>query len=162
MKDFYEKEKESFNEPEKVTASHILFKVDEDADADAKDAKRKAAEAAREKLVKGADFAQLAKEMSDCPSSKQGGNLGSFARGQMVKPFEDAAFSQDVDAIGPVVETKFGYHIIKVTDHSKAEQKTFEDVKDDIESKLEDQKRRELVQAYVAKLEDEADITYPE
>ena len=66
-------------------------------------------------LDEGGDFAEIAKANSDCPSAEAGGDLGSFARGQMVKEFEDAAFAQEVDVVGDIVETQFGYHLIKVT-----------------------------------------------
>lgn len=69
----------------------------------------------KKELDGGADFAALAKANSDCPSSAQGGDLGAFGRGQMVKPFEDATYELPVGAVSGVVETPFGYHLIKRT-----------------------------------------------
>jgi parvulin-like peptidyl-prolyl isomerase len=97
-----------------VRARHILVKAAEnDGDAARAESKR-VAEQIRKQIVDGAGFADMAAKHSDCPSKQKGGDLGSFGRGQMVKPFEDAAFSQKENAIGPVVETSFGYHIIQV------------------------------------------------
>jgi peptidyl-prolyl cis-trans isomerase C len=80
-----------------------------------KAAKKAKIEDIKKQLEGGADFAELAKANSDCPSGQKGGDLGKFARGQMVKPFEDAAFTQEVGKVGGIVETQFGYHLIKVT-----------------------------------------------
>lgn len=76
----------------------------------------------QKQLAEGTDFAELAKTNSDCPSSQKGGDLGEFTRGQMVKPFEDAAFAQEIGKVGEIVETPFGYHLIKVTAKSPAQE----------------------------------------
>ncbi|HRR33131.1 MAG TPA: peptidylprolyl isomerase [Kiritimatiellia bacterium] len=88
-------------------------------DAD-KAAKKDKIASIKKQLEDGADFAELAKANSDCPSGQKGGDLGEFTRGQMVKPFEDAAFSQEIGKVGDIVETQFGYHLIKVTAKSPA------------------------------------------
>lgn len=82
--------------------------------------KRAKLEGIRKQLIGGADFEDTARNVSECPSAKKGGDLGEFARGKMIKPFEDAAFSQEIGAIGPVIQTRFGYHILKVTARSPA------------------------------------------
>lgn len=84
-------------------------------------AQRIAIESIRRQLLAGSNFESMAQSCSDCPSGKQsGGDLGPFARGQMVKSFEDAAFAQKVGEIGPIVESPFGFHVIKVTAHHAA------------------------------------------
>lgn len=84
-----------------VHCAHILVKTEKEA------------QNILERLKKGDKFANIAKEVSLCPSKKRGGDLGTFSRGQMVKEFEKAAFSLQKGEISPVVKTKFGYHIIK-------------------------------------------------
>lgn len=88
---------------EMVRASHILVKTEEEA------------KKLKEEIKNAEDFAQKAKEVSLCPSGKNGGMLGQFGRGQMVKPFEDAAFSLKVGEISEPVKTQFGYHLIYVS-----------------------------------------------
>jgi len=117
IQEFYKKNKEKFRTPETVHARHILVAKTAGEDEKAKAAKRAKAENLRKQLLAGGDFAALAKANSDCPSKDQGGDLGTFSKGQMVKPFENAAFSQKKNEIGPVVETDFGFHIIQVLDH---------------------------------------------
>ena len=92
---------------ERVRASHILVSTKEEADK------------IFSELKSGKDFAELAKKYSKCPSSKNGGDLGFFGKGQMVKEFEDAAFSLKIEEVSNPVKTQFGYHIIKVTSITK-------------------------------------------
>lgn len=158
----YEKSKERFTEPEQVHARHILLKVEDGADAPAKAARKGAAEAIRKQLAEGADFAALAKEKSDCPSREEGGDLGTFPKGKMVKEFEDAAFSQKVNDVGPVVETKFGYHIIQVLEHTEAKARTLAEAKDEITAGLRQGAQRDVLMAYVDDLQKAARIVYPE
>lgn len=103
---------------DQVKASHILLMYSGSARSTATrskdEAKTQIAEL-KQQLDGGADFADLAKQHSDCPSSSRGGDLGSFGRGQMVGPFEDAAFALPVGGVSDVVETDFGYHIIQRT-----------------------------------------------
>lgn len=87
----------------------------------AKAEKKAKIERLKKLLDNGADFAELAKSNSDCPSGKNGGSLGEFTHGQMVKPFEDAAFSQEIGKVGDIIETQFGYHLIKVTAKTAAQ-----------------------------------------
>jgi peptidyl-prolyl cis-trans isomerase C len=157
--DFYEKNKDKFTKPETVHARHILVtKVPEDTEKTLTEKKAKA-EDLRKKLVGGADFADLAAKNSDCPSKQAGGDLGTFARGQMVKPFEDAAFSQEKNAIGPVVETDFGFHIIQVLDHQASQVvKLDADTKQRISTYLESEKRKSAFDGIVKGLKAAANI----
>ena len=160
LKKHYEENKESFNSKESITASHILLKTDPGSDEKVKSGKLKAIQKLREQLItaKGVGFDKLAKEHSDCPSSARGGDLGSFGRGQMVPAFEKAAFTQKIGDVGEVVETQFGYHLIKVTKKSTAGQRKFEDVKEEISRQLDAPKRQKTMQEYIASLESKAKI----
>jgi peptidyl-prolyl cis-trans isomerase C len=103
---------------ESVRASHILLMYKGSARSTATRSKDEAAQQIQQiktQIDSGADFASLAKQHSDCPSKSAGGDLGSFGRGSMVKPFEEAAFGLPVGGTSNVVETDFGYHIIRRT-----------------------------------------------
>jgi len=114
VEEYFKTKAKQFSTPEKVHARHILIKTDSKDNETVKKEKKNKIEKLREDLIKGADFTEVAKENSDCPSGKaNGGDLGTFARGRMVKPFEEAAFSQKINEIGPVIETRFGFHIIQ-------------------------------------------------
>jgi len=158
VKAFYEENKDGFSQGDSVTASHILLKVDPSDDDAAKAAKKARIEALREELLAGGDFAKLATENSDCPSKSSGGDLGSFGRGQMVPEFEDAAFSQAVGSVGEVVETQFGYHLIKVSEKASAETLGFDEVKERITDMLYSQAQQDAVKEYVDGLREKADV----
>lgn len=103
---------------DQVNASHILLMYQGSMRSTAtrsKDEAKQQIESIHQELGQGGDFAALAKTHSDCPSGQQGGDLGSFGRGQMVKEFEETAFGLDVGQTSGVVETPFGYHIISRT-----------------------------------------------
>lgn len=156
----YEEQKASFVQPEQVEARHILVKFDA-TDSDKVKAEKKAKiEKLRAQLVGGADFAKVAKENSDCPSKEKGGDLGSFPRGQMVKAFEDAAFSQATNAIGPVIETQFGYHIIQVTGHETGKTNTLNEVKYKLAAHLRQKQQMEMFETFIAKLKTQTKVTY--
>ena len=151
VKAFYDKNPETFTQSEQVRASHILITVDAKAtDAEKKKAKEKI-EALLKQVKTGADFSKLAQENSGCPSSKQGGDLGYFGKGQMVKSFEEAAWSLKPGEVSGVVETQFGYHIIKVSEKKAASKISFDEVKAKIADNL---KRKKIGDAINATLED--------
>ena len=87
--------------PNEVHCAHILMKTEKEA------------QAVMERLGRGEKFANVAREVSLCPSGKRGGDLGTFGRGKMVKEFEEAAFALQKGQISPIVKTKFGYHIVR-------------------------------------------------
>jgi peptidyl-prolyl cis-trans isomerase C len=157
-RNFYNENPEQFKQAEQVKASHILIKVQPTADEAKKTEARKKIESVQGKLKKGDEFADVAKEYSEGPSKSRGGDLGYFKRGQMVKPFEDAAFSMNVDQVSGVVETQFGYHIIKVTDKKPASTSTYPEVKDQLQEQLKQQKTRQAVGEYVDGLRKDAKI----
>lgn len=146
LKAYFDKNIGNFN-GEKVTASHILIdtvKVKGDEEK-LKEAKEKIDKIKKE-LDEGADFAELAKKYSDCPSAMSGGNLGPFGRGEMVKEFIDTAFSLDVNSVSSPVKTQFGYHIIKVTDKKEGKDINFEEVKERVTIALHNEKTISLIE----------------
>jgi peptidyl-prolyl cis-trans isomerase C len=158
---YYKENEEDYNKPEEVRASHILIKVAQSATEEEKAAAKAKIEKLLKELKGGADFATLARENSDCPSRVKGGDLGFFERGSMVKPFEDAAFGMQPGQMSDVVETQFGYHIIKITERKPAGQTPFEKVKADIIKTLQQVKKGESFRQYINKLRAEAKVVFP-
>jgi peptidyl-prolyl cis-trans isomerase C len=159
---FYRDHPESFQSGEQVRASHILIRVEATAPEEDRSQKRLGLAGLKGEIEKGADFAQMASDHSDCPSKARGGDLGYFERGKMVKPFEDAAFEMKVGDVSEIVETQFGYHLIKVTDHQDPRTAPFEEVKAQVENLLNRRERDKAVNEYLAQLRGSAKIEYAE
>jgi peptidyl-prolyl cis-trans isomerase C len=157
-KKFYDENKDKFKREESARASHILIGVDEKASAEDRKKAKEKAESIRKRIAAGEDFATLAKSESTCPSASRGGDLGFFAKGQMVPEFEKAAFALKPGEVSNVVETKFGYHIIKLQEKKPAGSVTFDEAKKNIEEYLKAQKIREGVNSYLAQLRKQAKI----
>lgn len=155
---FFTQNPDKFTRSESVKASHILIGVDEKAAPDEKKKAADKAEKLRKELAGGADFAELAKANSTCPSSKQGGDLGFFNKGQMVPAFEKTAFELKPGQISDVVETQFGYHIIKLTEKKAAETVSFKEAQPRIEEFLKGQKVNDAVGEYIAEARKSAKI----
>jgi peptidyl-prolyl cis-trans isomerase C len=157
-KDFYESHPDSFKQPEQVRASHILIKIDPQADESQRAQARQQIEHIQRKLQEGEDFATLAKTFSQDPSGARGGDLGYFRRGEMVKPFEEAAFALKPGEVSDPVESTFGYHLITVIDKKPETTIAYEDIKDRIEHYLKDKNVQEKVRLQVQRLKEKAKV----
>lgn len=160
IKESFEKNKEALSIPETVRARHILIKVEDTDTKEQKEAKYKKANEIRKSIKEGADFTKLARENSDCPSKANGGDLGEFARGDMVKPFEDVAFKLGTNEISDVVETEYGYHIIQTLAHNPPYTPSLNEVKGKIIIKLKMAQFQNKLATYLNELRDKAKIEY--
>ena len=157
-KDYYDKNTDLFKQPEKIQASHILVKVESGADESVKAKALKKIQKIQKELKEGGDFAELAKKYSDCPSGAKSGDLGYFGRGQMVKPFEEAAFSLKPGEISDIIETGFGYHLIKAGNKEPEVITDYKDIKDKLIQYLKQIKTGEEVKKYIETLKGKAQI----
>lgn len=133
---YYSEHKDQFTTPEKVEASHILIRVDENApEKEVAQAEKKALDA-YERVNGGEAFADVAKAVSEDLSSDNGGYLGAFGRGEMVKPFEDAVFALETGQISRPVRTAYGWHVIKLDGRYPASTRSKEEAEGDIRSRL--------------------------
>ena len=140
IREYFEANKARFAKGASVHAKHILV-----------DSEEKCNELLESIVSGGKAFEDVAKESSTCPSGANGGDLGEFGKGQMVKEFEDAAFAAEIGHVVGPVTTQFGYHLIKVEDKKEAEDAKLDDVKEQIKSEIMQKKQQK---AYTAKVEE--------
>jgi len=136
VRDYYEENREIFRQEKEVRARHILFKLAQNASEEEEKKVREKASMVLEKARKGEDFPNLAKKYSEGPTAQKGGDLGFFSEGQMIKPFEEAAFKMKKGEISELVRTRFGYHIIKVEDVKEERQRNLDEVREEIRKAL--------------------------
>jgi peptidyl-prolyl cis-trans isomerase C len=153
VQEFYDQNPDQFKQQERVRASHILISASQNADAAAKSQARAKAEQILKDVKAGGDFAALAKEHSQDPGSAvNGGDLGFFQQGQMVGPFNDVAFNLKPGEISDLVETQFGYHIIRVAEKEPGRTIPLDEVRPRVEQFLENRNREEQTEAFVQSL----------
>ncbi|MHC4673877.1 MAG: peptidylprolyl isomerase [Planctomycetota bacterium] len=164
ISEYYQKNLEKlYKKSDMVKASHILIDTRKTkTDEEKAEARKKAEGILADAKKEGADFAALAKQHSSCPSKQRGGELDPFPRkGKMVEPFAAAAFALKVGEISDIVETRFGYHIIKVTEKKKAKTIPLAEAKNSISKTLSQNKIQTLMKDHMDKLMKSAKIVYP-
>jgi parvulin-like peptidyl-prolyl isomerase len=147
----------AYGEDKTASVRHILLLTEGKSDQEKVEIRKKMEEILA-KAKSGEDFGELARQYSEDPGSKENGGLyENFGRGRMVKPFEEAAFSVPVGEISPIVETEFGYHVIKVVDRKK-ETRPLEEARPELEARLKKEKKTEGYTLYLAKLKESAEF----
>jgi peptidyl-prolyl cis-trans isomerase C len=160
---YYSEHREMFKEPPQVRASHILVKT-EGGDEEAKSKARAKIDAIRARVTGEINveqaFADAARENSDCPSGQEGGDLGWFGPGQMVPEFDKAAFEMKVDEISDVVETQFGFHILRKTGEKPGGEKSFDEVKGSLKEALAREAKNAAFGRFMGELRADAKIEF--
>lgn len=152
VKNFYDQNPAQFQQPEQFRASHILLMVPQDATPEQKKETRAKIDDLAKQIAAGADFAELAKAHSQDGSASQGGDLNYFARGQMVEPFQKAVESLEVGQVSGVVETQFGFHLVKLTDKKAGRTVPLAEVNKKIADYLVMQQRQQRANGFVESL----------
>lgn len=146
---YYDKNPEFFTTKESVHARHIIVRTDSSDTPEQRAEEREKIDKALARVRSGEEFQKVAAEASEGPSAKNGGDLGYFTRADMVQPFADVAFSLEPGQVSDVVETRFGFHIIKVVDHRDAGTAAFEDVKDRLVEALQQRRVGEALENHL-------------
>ena len=158
IREFYDGNPKSYFRKESIKVSHILIKLDENPGPEEKEKAFKKAQEIRKEIVAGADFAEMAKKHSECNSASGGGSLRYLNKGYMPEEFDKVAFTLEKGKVSDVVETKFGYHIILVTDKISEGITPYDEVKDFIKKFLQEDESKKLLDAHIAKLREKAKI----
>ena len=157
VKEHFEQTKSEYSEEPTVKASHILIDTRKMKTKEEKDQAKDKIKKIKAEIDAGKDFAEAAKQYSDCPSKEKGGDLGFFQRkGQMVEPFAAAAFALKVGQVSDPVETNFGFHIIKVTEIKEAKEANFDDA--NVKQKVKQEMMKEKAQALMTQIKQDAKI----
>ena len=159
---FYERNVEEYTTPVEVKARHILIKANIEMSAEEKAEKRQQAEEILKQLQQGADFEELAKQYSEDFTKEQGGDLGWFKPGEMVAGFEEAAFNLEPGEMSAVVETPFGFHIVRVDEKKEGHIQSLEEVRAEIEDLLKELRAEKKLNLefnrLVSRMEEEKDL----
>jgi peptidyl-prolyl cis-trans isomerase SurA len=155
VRQFYEAHKQEFDLPEQVVLAEILLST-EGKSPEEVDAIRRKAEDLHNRVVKGAEFTQIATRYSEGSTGKEGGNIGTFQRGQLDKQLEDAVFALSKGQMTDVIQTKTGFEILKVVDHFQAGLQPLSKVQDQIQNKLYMEKMEPAMRDYLAQLREES------
>jgi peptidyl-prolyl cis-trans isomerase C len=147
IEDYYNANQENFTMPETLRASHILVPTEEDADA------------VLVELSNGRNFEDLARTRSIDPTSEIGGDIGYFTKNRLVPEFEEVCFNMQIGEISGIVKTKFGYHIIKLTERKAPHVKDLAEVRDNVELSLARIKKKMLFNEFVTRLKERSQIT---
>jgi len=150
VKTYFEQNKERYLVPEMVRASHILTSTEEEA------------KKAQDELNAGVDFTEVAKKYSKDLTKDRGGDLGYFKKGQMIPEFEKTAFSLEINQISDIIKSRFGYHIIKLSDRKPATYREFSEVKDNIRNLLTRNNQRKAFDEFANNLKNKAYIEIKE
>jgi peptidyl-prolyl cis-trans isomerase C len=156
---FYNENREKMEQPEQLRLSHILTRVEPRASLAERELAYQKIRGIHEKVLQeGADFAAMAREFSEDPESKDKGGELLIKRGQTVPAFEEAAFGLEQGAVSEVVETRFGYHVIKLYERIPARTASYEDVESLIQEVLEQQELQHLIESEIKGLREEASV----
>ncbi|MFH1414477.1 MAG: peptidylprolyl isomerase [Elusimicrobiota bacterium] len=157
LKIYYDEHQSEMMSPEQIRVRHILITTSEERPQE--ESKKKIDEIYEMAKKDPSKFSSFAEEHSEGPSASQGGDLGYFSKGEMVKEFEEVAFAMEVGDISKPVKTRFGYHVIKLIGKRSSEKKTFSEAKDKLKSLLYQMKMEKQYEKFLRELRDEAKIS---
>ena len=155
---FYDNNPNLFKTPALVKASHIFIAVAPEASKDVRKQAVTLIRAVQQKIAEGAEFAEMAIDYSQCPTSENGGDLGYFGKEKMIKGFAEAAFALNPGEISDIVRTRYGYHLIKVNDRQPKTKLSFEDVREKLARNLKFEKSTREINAYLKSLRNSAEV----